>query len=780
MASKRKVRRVIVIILLSIVFVAAILLLTVPVIAEKKIQKAIIEQLESTLYVRVNIEDIDLKWRKGELIVTNLQITGMDEFSDEMLMQIDELSLKLDDSAKPSFAKIQLDEVFVHGVSINMHITETGKTGWRPRTDSIQNDVDEMDESDFPDIVAKAFNLQDIDIHFLDERSDFMTDVKNLSMTVIKESTQNWTYTAKLDAIYAAIGYHFRTSPQFTAEGTIYVRDTAIEVFGTQWINQLQTEFTANVNKQQPELSQYSFSIPQCDYREFLSVAHPILDTESEKFEATGTVGAMFSMQGDLSYLHLPAVDCEMLFEEAELTNLENDSSIYINASASFNYHPDKGISGMNMSKYAEIRMGNQMLNLNLQTIQKNGSTYYTSNANGSLNFNDLNAIINSSKYHFSGDVFAKGDVSGYADTTLVAIDADCKLNINKARITNNLTGTDLTLDIQAAWKDEIMSANIGFTRSSGITYTHQIKLLGLAETAYLGHTATLEMKSFLPRLSLTFPDKDKIPSDVNFAMDSAWEANINRLYPKLLEVNWEVVVDSLNINQKLIEDVSFTFIADSAHVELHEFQLNHNEALVEFSAELQPVTEGIHQLHITHSINRLNLKDGENSDVLGIITADADVSIELLNNGMIHENGINGYVWIIPEDMFVHQDNLSALFKKDFTISDAKYIPVKSDTLRIDFVNSDIEILPFTVHSGKSYISGTGNVYSFDSLDVKLKTRIDTAYQTKSLVLVLKGLSITQRDIQFKENEPIVLGVRICGKIDGPDINLKILKSEE
>lgn len=778
MRKQAKARRIIVIVLLSLTTLIALLFLIVPKYIEHKVSKEIKNSIESNFFAEVSIGSIDISLRKGNISCTNIEITGTEIFVDKPMLSISKLEISVSDAIKPSLKNIVFNQVNLENLNLYIWINNDGENCWAPKNqDIIDNNSEMPDMKELPKFSFLNLNIVNTNIHYFDERNDTKLQFVNLSAQIINRNESQWDYKISLENINTKIKQHCKATPYFSANGEITNTEQKLEITGTQSFNQLITTSHSLIDKENLISSVYEFSIPECSYRSFLSIFRPIINLDDEKFSTQGTVSGKFKLTGDLSYINIPNIIAELHFNQTSITNLQNDSSLYIDLHANTLYNPNEGIVLSKMNKEIDIQLGSNELALNFGLAPTNKKSNILGSGTGMIQLDDFNALIQSPVYKFSGIISSNGLISGIADTNSVDISTNLNIDFSDLRITNTTTNTNIKLNTKINWQESQLNIASEFTRSNDLTYINNIQIEQIFESLYLNEKLAVNIETQLQRVSLSLPETSNNSSSMLSMLDSSKSPNLNSFYPQKFDFSWLINIDTLLINKNAIENFQIHFIANNNNIGFKNISLHQNKGSIHLNLLLKPLSDTLHQLQFNQKANKLPFGTDSTPLILGNFNSNMFLQMNISSQGIPAVNSMNGYANISPDNVQVLQKKILKKTNTNLMFTEDLYLPLKTDSIQVIFNNGDIELLPFVLQSNQSGIRGKGYIYQLDSLNFDFNIKIANNYQSPSFLLVMKGIALMQKTKFEATGKPVTLGIKIQGNIKKPAFSLHIIE---
>lgn len=776
MKNKHKLRRGLVIFLLVVITLAALIVLIVPPIVKNKAKKEIINSIESVLYTKASIEDININWRKGKLTLINLELYGINSFENTKILSIPKIEIKLSEKSGTKLSNITLDKFIIEDTEIFILINHKGESCWQTKEKKQSVAIDE-NLNDLPNILVNKFSIKNLNIYYTNETNGQNLQMLNTSLDIIKGKELTYNYALKTNGISLSAGHHAKYTPSFIAEGKLMLSEDKITISGHNYFNQLYTEFNADYNKLNPELSVYEFILPECSTREVLSILRPIDSVDNNKLESEGKWKGSLKIEGNINKTSLSNINAQLNIDNAIVRNKTTGDFASINTNLIFEYYSNNVYSDNVLEAFTKININEDEIFGKLTIAKIDDKSVIEGGSNGYLDFDKLNDVLQSSVYKFGGKLQTEGYIKGQADSINVKVLSDLGVLLKEAKLYNSETGTDWLLNASAECINGKIVYETGFTTTKGLKYINYLELINFWEYLFKSETLVINVKTEFPKLSIPMSDSKSLQNITYKEKDDSKGINLSGFFPDNISFTHEFFADSLYLGNSLFERLYVNFQFNSMQIGTKKISMYKNNSEIDMSIMANYLSDSSTQIVFTQNAHELVFDTTISSILKGKIDLKADIKLVIDKQGKPIMESINGYYLIIPKDFYLQQDQLSKKAPTKFKFNDNDFIPISTDSIVVKVANGDLELLPFYIVSAKSGLRGKGHIYQLDSLDLNFNARIAENYQSKSVILAIKGLALMQKTEFIDDKSPIELGINISGTINKPKYNIFLIE---
>lgn len=774
MAKNKKLRKGLIITILSLVTLTALILLIVPPFIKSKVKKELITNIENMLYTKASVGDISINWRKGIFTVTDIELTGINTFENIKMLNIPEIELKLSENSGTKLSNITLDNLLIENTDVFVFINSKGENCWQTKPEITSIEID-TSENILPNISINKLTITNLNIYYTNQANGQSLQILDNSLSVIKCKDLNYNYTFNTNGIGISSGHHSKHTPCFKTEGMIVLQDDMFKVSGHSFINQLYTEYNITYNKLESELAELEFILPECSTREVLSVLRPIDSIENEKIISEGTWQARIRLES--SSQKLVKANAELNIINAKVKNKSTGDFASIESSLVLDYTSNKSVADNNLEAYTKINLNTDEIFGKLSITKIDDKSVIEGGSIGYLELEKLNDVLESSVYKFAGNISTSGSIKGQADTTNVSILSDLKTSISDMKLINTETGTDLLINSSANCINGKFNIETDFVTSKAYKYKSYLELINFWEYLFKNETLELNARTIFPKVTIPMNDSKAYSNNLYNEQIKYEGVNINDFFPENISISHEFLSDTLYIGNSLFNDLYVSFKFNNKQIGLNKLSMTKNDSYIDMSLYINYLNDTITLLHFSQQSNNLLFDTTLTSKIKGSLDTKADFKMNIDKNGKPIIESINGSYLIIPKDFYLQQDQLSKKASTKFKFNDNEFIPISTDSIVVKVTNGDLELLPFYIVSAKSGLRGKGHIYQLDSLDISFNARIAENYQSKSVILAIKGLALMQKTEFIDDNSPIELGINISGTINKPKYNIFLIE---
>ncbi|MCL2720028.1 MAG: AsmA family protein [Treponema sp.] len=205
MINIAKVLKRAIIITLSIILVIFLVLLITPILFKNQIMEIAKTELNKMLLAKVDFKDLNLSFIRNfpnaYIALEGLEINGIDDFEDELLVSFDRFSVTADILSIIKMDNIIVKSVLLDRARLNGHILEDGRANWEIfRVDESKKDDEKpaddvtKQETEFDplalNIRLNRFEIRNMEINFQDDVNKMKASVQSLNYVLRGDMTK--------------------------------------------------------------------------------------------------------------------------------------------------------------------------------------------------------------------------------------------------------------------------------------------------------------------------------------------------------------------------------------------------------------------------------------------------------------------------------------------------------------------------------------------------------------------------------------------------------------
>lgn len=219
-------------IFLGLIALILLILIVSPFLFKDKIQTLVKEAIDENIEATVNFSDVGLSFIRNfpnaRVSVSELEIIGQELFSQDTLMQSEEIALVVDLLSVIGGGEIKLNRVIVDQPKIVAKVLETGEANWDifPADSTVEAESDTATASESFQLALKSYEINNADIIYDDATYPVRVEVKNL------DHSGNGDFTA--------VNYDLRTQSEIEA--------LTVDYDGIQYMSNAVVDADVNMN----------------------------------------------------------------------------------------------------------------------------------------------------------------------------------------------------------------------------------------------------------------------------------------------------------------------------------------------------------------------------------------------------------------------------------------------------------------------------------------------------------------------------------------------------
>lgn len=291
------------------------LIMILPMAFKGKMKDLALEQANQQLNATVGLKDVDLSlissFPNFTFTLMDITIDGVGKFQDVRLLEIGSVDLKLDLMSVISGEQINLKRIAVSDVHAHLLVTRDGVPNYdivKP-SDAVVEETPASSESSAFKISLKHYELNNFNLHYVDEQSDLEVKIRELYHSGDGDFTEEIVALrteTKVDAITAiSEGIAYLNKASVSSDFDMSFNQSTSKVdFGENnlILNALELKFNGFVWPKGDEIEMdMSFSAPGSDFKSVLSMVPSVFLQEFESVQTSGQFQLNGKVQGSYS-----------------------------------------------------------------------------------------------------------------------------------------------------------------------------------------------------------------------------------------------------------------------------------------------------------------------------------------------------------------------------------------------------------------------------------------------------------------------------------------------
>ncbi|HPG73967.1 MAG TPA: hypothetical protein PLM49_06725, partial [Bacteroidales bacterium] len=387
-----------------IVFSLIVLIILLgPPLLEQYLRKQLQKELALNLDAIVTIQNLDIKWFSGEIVVENLLITGKGNFANEKMLSIERFSLRIAENKGFNLASIKLEELLVRNAKIFIITDEQGNKNW---VNSQQPGVRNENNSEFS---IHKISLENIGIYIEDRQQKIRYSISNCSFNMLTASDSNNVTTSNYNLSAASIHFENSTGNKHV-ESIIFkahhIRDSISQtITGDLNIAGMQSDVEIQFSN---DLSEYMFHLKTHDIPVHdLAIVLAGTNTDISHLDFSGKCQVEFKLTKKSSQQEIPDVLLNVIANNILISNKLNNNYISAFCSIHHKYETIEGLFCCSKNDSLNIATATNRLWFSAYT-QAGKPEWSRYNASGSFELNCMNSVFTATHNVFGGSLSGK------------------------------------------------------------------------------------------------------------------------------------------------------------------------------------------------------------------------------------------------------------------------------------------------------------------------------------------------------------------------------------
>ncbi len=740
-----------------IVFSLIVLIILLgPPLLEQYLRKQLQKELALNLDAIVTIQNLDIKWFSGEIVVENLLITGKGNFANEKMLSIESFSLRIAENKGFNLASIKLEELLVRNAKIFIITDEQGNKNW---VNSQQPGVSSENNSEFS---IHKISLENIGIYIEDRQQKIRYSISNCSFNMLTASNSNNVTT--IDYNLSAASIHFEnTTGNNHIESIIlkahHIRDSISQtITGDLNIAGMQSDVEIQFSN---DLSEYMFHLKTHDIPVHdLAIVLAGTNTDISHLGFSGKCQAELRLTKKPSQQEIPDVLLNITADNVLINNKLNGNCISAFCSINHKYETIDGLFCCSKNDSINIASATNRLwfSANTQAGKPEWGSY---NASGSFDLDCLNSVFTATHNVFGGSLSGANSGKNQCNIHASAVELHRTTGGNTYSIKNGSFSLSpnreayhfiLTKNASqlAAFNLEITPANIARLIPGNLKTSLNVSKL------------TIETPSGTNSLGMISPSSE---GPIHFGL------------PYLQSYSIEICIgaDSLFYGGAVFSPVSIQYAAASKNLWLQILSKYNNNSFFDAELSIQHSADSVDLIACKANFEHNAADPGT---IQGNVSGKINLHASLNDSLKLIEHSMNGSIYIASDSMLIHKRILSGPLRMIRPLIESDYLHVADAVIDCKIRNSQ-----FLINEAKSIVNkwniqttgryeALGEVHMISLLQVK-PSKLN--YIERNIIKnALKGQSVDYNEI-FKRKH-LVLQIHTTGNANSLKHKLHII----
>ena len=331
MSKNVKMRKKILLISLSTLLVIILALIITPFLFKNQIMELAKTELNKVLMAKVDFKDLKISFIRNfpdaYVALEGLEVTGIDDFEDELLVAFDRFSVNVDIMSVIRMKNIEVKSILLDRARLNGHILEDGRANWdiiKPGEEKKEIKKEDTAPSAFK-VALKKFEIRNMQITFRDEVNNITAEVQSLNYILRGDMTQD---NADLNMELGIDGIDFRmggirlankVSVGFVSEIAADLKNMFFLIKDNKFnLNEIVLKFDGSVGLQEDDINvDVTFATDKTDFKSLLSLVPAIYMNDFDDLKTTGSLTLNGEIKGTYNENTMPSANVALSVENA-------------------------------------------------------------------------------------------------------------------------------------------------------------------------------------------------------------------------------------------------------------------------------------------------------------------------------------------------------------------------------------------------------------------------------------------------------------------------------
>jgi len=349
-----KIFKKLLIIVPAAILVIFLVLLVAPILFKGKIFEFAKKELNGMLAAKVDFSDVKLSFIRNfpnaYVALTDLIVTGVDEFEGETLVAFKSLSVTVDIMSVIKMDNINVKAVLLDQAEANAHISESGKPNWdimkpsETETPPGEAKPEKAESATTLKIGLKKFEIRDANLSFVDDSSKMKATASGFNYSLQGDMTlDNAVLSMKLDIADANFWMNNirllnKARVGFVSEVAADLKNMGFTLKENQFnLNEIALKFDGLVQAPGDINIDVAFATKKTDFKSVLSLVPAVYMKDFESITTTGSFTLSGDVKGTYNNEQMPSANVNLavdnaMFKYPDLPKSANNINIAVKA----------------------------------------------------------------------------------------------------------------------------------------------------------------------------------------------------------------------------------------------------------------------------------------------------------------------------------------------------------------------------------------------------------------------------------------------------------------
>jgi len=358
-----KLLKGIMITLLCIILVVFLVLLTAPLLFKNQLMDLAKTELNKMFLAKVEFKDLNLSFIRNfpdaYIALDGLQVTGVDDFEDELLVAFDRFSVTVDIMSLIRMENIEVKSILLDKARLNGHILEDGRANWNIMKpgETAEDEIAEAEDSeeDTAEEIAdkekekaepsdpfkfkvglNKFEIRDMTAAFLDEKNKMNAEIGALNFNLRGDmKRENVDLNLKLaidgiDFLMNEVRFASKVNVGFVSQIAADLKNMSFIIKQNQFnLNDFILKFDGSVDLRNKDIiADVTFATEKTDFKSLLSLVPVVYMSNFKDLKTTGSLALSGDIKGIYNEKTMPNANVKLSVENATFSYPQVPKSI--------------------------------------------------------------------------------------------------------------------------------------------------------------------------------------------------------------------------------------------------------------------------------------------------------------------------------------------------------------------------------------------------------------------------------------------------------------------
>jgi len=324
------------IIFTCIILAVFLILFITPVLFKSQIMELAKNELNKMLVAKVDFSDLKLSFIRNFpnafISLEGLEITGIDDFEDELLIAFDRFSVTADILSLIKMERIEVKSVLLDRARLNGRILEDGRANWEifepgePSAGISGTETGKTEADPFVfNVRLNKFEIRDMEISFKDDVNKMTAEIQSLNYILRGDMTKE-NVVLKMDLKIIGIDFWLagirlanKADAGFISEIAADLKNLSFIIKDSRFnLNDIILKFDGSVDLHEEDINiDVTFASERTDFKSLLSLVPVIYMNDFKDLRTAGSLTLNGGIKGTLNDKIMPSANINLFVDDA-------------------------------------------------------------------------------------------------------------------------------------------------------------------------------------------------------------------------------------------------------------------------------------------------------------------------------------------------------------------------------------------------------------------------------------------------------------------------------